>query len=351
MRLNRLTPRRCRALPVCLAIAATLALTAAPARAGGDDDVDALIALVAKKPAKMDREQWLETRREAARKLGRLGDKKAVPVLIEIVKNETFDVIAEIAIDSLGRLRDKRAVPVLQAVIDDSSRDRYVRDEAKKALRRIGVTPRSGHAGGHGDEHPADRGDEHVRVPRGGSILGDDARHDVPAGPAMADDVIAASERLTFAAGDVALTYDTRRETTLLDGEVHARYDKVVEKRKLGFSYHGDGDLAFGVIDLPGDNSLSRAGALSLTGGGEARMFLGDGQLYAQAQLAAGASAIFLSQSIEIRRRPFSKLVSAPLEIPTALASSFCRMPFPLRTVRMRSASRRPWLTGITSFL
>jgi len=278
-------------LALALTVSLLLAL-AAPTAFADKDDVDALIALVAKKPAKMDREEWVEARRDAVRKLGRLGDTKAVPVLNRVVENEKFDVVAEMAIEALGQLRDDRAVPVLQAVVADTSRDRYVRNAAKKALRRIGVEPSTASGKSSGKD-----GDGGITVPRGGSILGDDARYDILAGPELPDDVLAVSERLTFAAGDVALGYDTRRETAVLTGDVSALYEKVVEKQKLGYSYAADADLAFGVIDLPGDNTLSRAGSLSVAGDGEARMFLGDGKFYAQGQLAAGISAIHFRNS------------------------------------------------------
>jgi hypothetical protein len=280
----------------CFAAAAVLVLAAPEARAD-DDDVDALIKLVDKKPGNMAREDWLEARREAARKLGRAGDKKAVPVLIRAVETEKFDVLAEIAIEALGRLRDERAVPVLRAVTEDSSRDRYVRDAAKKALRRIGVDPGDGNGksgGKGGGKKPDDGGDDSVRVPHGGSILGDDARHDIASGPVFGDEVLAASERFTFAAGDASLTYDTERETAVLTGDVSALYEKVIEKQKLGYSYGGDADLAFGVIDLPGDDTISKAGAFSIGANGEARMFLGGGEFYVQGQLAAALTGIVI---------------------------------------------------------
>jgi len=263
-------------------LCATVLLVLAPTRSAraDDEDVGALIKLVDKKPAGMSRDEWLEERREAARKLGRLGDKKAVPVLIRVVEKEKFDVVAEIAIESLGRLGDDRAVDVLRSVVEDSSRDRYVRDAAKKALKRIGVDvgddvgdgggktgggktgggkTGGGETGGGetgGGETGGGDDERLVRVSGGGSILGDDARHDIPAGPAFPQDLLSASERLTFAAGNVSLSYDTQRETAVLDGDVSALYEKIVEREKLGYSYRGTGALAFGVIDYPGDDTL-----------------------------------------------------------------------------------------------
>src|SRR5262252_3688639 len=96
--------------------------------------VDADIALLRKRPRGMDEETWREKRRDAARELGELGDKRAVPPLLEIVQSERFDAILEIAMQSLGKLGDRRAVPPLQHVAEDPSIETYVRDTAREAL-------------------------------------------------------------------------------------------------------------------------------------------------------------------------------------------------------------------------
>lgn len=110
-------------------------------------DVDAWLALVQRQPAGMDRQTWKEKRRDAARKLGASGDRRAVPVLIEVVKVETFDIIGEIAIDALGQLGDPAAVPVLQDVAGDASRDVTQRDAARRALAKLGADATGGGGG------------------------------------------------------------------------------------------------------------------------------------------------------------------------------------------------------------
>src|SRR6201992_419273 len=87
-------------------------------------DVPAWIKLVDNEPADMDRSTWKEKRREAARKLAESKDKRAVPVLIKLADNETFDIIGEIAIEGLGTLGDPSAIPTLQKIIADTSRDK-----------------------------------------------------------------------------------------------------------------------------------------------------------------------------------------------------------------------------------
>ena len=108
-------------------------LAAGPAEiwAQSDERIGSLIELVRRRPDGKDRDQWREERRDAARELGDSGDKRAVPVLIQIVETEQFDAVGEIAIVSLGKLGDDRAVPVLQAVVEDSSRNRFVCSAAR----------------------------------------------------------------------------------------------------------------------------------------------------------------------------------------------------------------------------
>jgi hypothetical protein len=122
------------ALPLAAVLAAAAPAVAQPA------DVPALITVIEKQPAGVDRPTWKEQRRDAARKLAASGDKRAVPVLIKLADAEAFDMIGEIAIEGLGALGDKAAVPTLEKIAADASRDRTQRDLAKKALTKLGVS-------------------------------------------------------------------------------------------------------------------------------------------------------------------------------------------------------------------
>jgi hypothetical protein len=115
---------------------AVLIAGAAPAHA---DKVDDLIALVARKPAGMSAAEWREQRRDAARELGRSGDKRAVEPLMKVAESEKFDAVAEIAIEALGKLGDPRAVPLLKKIADDETRDQYLREAARGALAELGA--------------------------------------------------------------------------------------------------------------------------------------------------------------------------------------------------------------------
>jgi hypothetical protein len=271
--------------------AVALAIALAPATASADE-VDDLIAVVDEKPAGMNEETWKEERRDAAKQLGKLGDTRAVPALIRVVETESFDVVAEYAIESLGKLGDDRAVPVLRQVAGDSSRDRYARELARKALRKLGASA----DGGGGDDD--DGGGALVGSGTGASI-GSSADATIDDGPEFSGDTLGATEILTLAAGGASLTYDTVREVASLDGQVDARYRREIERTKMGYGYGGTASVAGGVIDLPGDGSASEAISFAGTGGGDARFYLADSEVYGAVEGGLGLSLSALKRAAQ----------------------------------------------------
>lgn len=268
--------------PVALAIA--FLIWVLPATVVHADEVDDLVGLLSKKPAGMDGDAWKEERREAAKKLGRLGDRRAVPALIHIVETETFDVVAEHAIESLGKLGDDRAVPALQAVAADSSRDRYARDLARKALAKLGAKAEP--TSGGGDTTAGGM----LTSGGGGTAVGAGSNAAIPDGPVFADDVLAASEVFQLVAGGADLSWDTVRDQTSLAGDAQARYQRNVETRSRGYTYGGDVKLAAGAIDFSGDDSGSQSITTDIGVHGDARFHWNDGPIYGAALGALGLS-------------------------------------------------------------
>ncbi len=282
-------------------VAVAFLVFAGAARAEDPADVEGLISLVQTKPEGMDRAVWKEKRREAARELGRLGDTRAVPVLVEVVKTEKFDIIAEIAIEALGRLGDERAVPALREVYHDTSRDKYVREAAATAMRRIGVNPNAEGGKKKSGTGTGTKPRDLATGSTGSGVLGDSARTDIPKGPAFGDDVIAASERLTFATGALALEYDTQTEITTLDGDVRATYERITEKNKIGYSWGVDAALAAGVLDEQGDDSISQALAFAALARAEARGYANDEDTwFGHVTAAAGVTATGIKTSNQV---------------------------------------------------
>ncbi len=266
---------RARAAVVVLLTTVVLVLVARP-RGARADEVDDLIQLVQSKPAGMDEEQWKEERRDAATKLGKLGDKRAVPALIHVVQTETFDVVAENAIDALGKLGDKRAVSVLQQVADDDSRDRESRDKARRALRKLGAQAK---AKSGDDDDDLGLG----VVGNGGTTtttVGATQAKKIPDGPSFDDDTLAAIERFTIAAGAAHLSYDTQRQLASLDADVTGNYRKEIERTNLGYGYGADVHLVAGALDLPGPGTASEALVLDANIAGDSRFYWQPGGLY-----------------------------------------------------------------------
>lgn len=267
-------------------------------------DVEALIDLIRVKPRGMSRPEWKEQRRDAVKKLGRAGDKTAVPVLIEVVENEEFDIVGEFAIEALGKLGDQRAVPVLRKVAADKSRDRQVRSLAEKALSRLGASPEESAGGGETDsgQGEPDKKDEGTETGTGesgtdlltspgpgGSLIGSSSVP-IPSGPKFDDEVIGATEHLTLAAGAASLQYDTIRSNPAFDGKLSASYERGVDRKSWAYRYGGELQAAGGVTDYDNPDADSKFLALSSTATAEARFYLNGQPIYGLLQGAGGVS-------------------------------------------------------------
>lgn len=263
------------------ALAVVVAVAPADAHAQASD-VDALIALVERQPAGMDRQTWKEQRRAAAKKLGASGDRRAVPVLIEVVKAETFDIIGEIAIDALGQLGDPAAVPVLQDVAGDASRDVTQRDAARRALKKLGADASAaggGATGATGDGTATGDGatgdgtatDDGAIGLLGGEPTGAAAAtvdpEGVPSGPSFAADTLGATERLTFALGSASAAWDSVRERLDVALDVAGRYDRTLDRQHAAHRYGVDAAALTALVNPEG---AANQRLLVVSGGGYA---------------------------------------------------------------------------------
>jgi hypothetical protein len=296
---------------VGLGLACLCFLLCARARA---ESVDQLITLLDKKPAGMNDDVWREKRREAARELGRMNDKKAVPALIRVVETEKFDAVAEIAIDSLARLGDKRAVEPLRKVSQDASRDKFMRDAAANALRRLGQAPPEGAPEPEPEPEPEPQptpggtgpGKGPVTTPTPNQPPGpapqpppepevepepDDEDLSPPEGPGFPADVLAAFDRWTFAIGSLALAYDSVQKRPYLAGAASARWQLGREKPGFGWSLDTGAAFAGGAQDR--DRSMADTSSIAmdfqLGTHAEGRFYLGTpGAIFAGVDAALG---------------------------------------------------------------
>lgn len=302
---------------VLLSLTGLLSLSARPASAQEDTRATELIDLVQKRPSGMDRDLWREERRDAARELGSLGDQRAVPILIQIVKTEQFDAVSEIAIVSLGKLGDTSAVPILQEVANDSSRDRYVRKAAKTALRKLGAKA--------GDDAEQEDGVETL------AITGlSDGLTAVSSGPTtislakdFGDDMLAASDSLTLAVGDAHLDWDSVTKAASLDGQAGARYLRIRERKGLALRYEGRGDVLAGMVEYDADETRSRIVSLNFAGSAQARMYTAAGTWFG---LGSG-TALLNYDHIKVKRggpMPSENFLAADLGV--ALGGGYGRI-------------------------
>lgn len=312
------------ALPLLASLA--VALTAAPriARAQPSIDVAALIKLVEEQPADMDRATWKEKRREAAKRLGTIRDKRAVVTLAKLAENETFDIIGEIAIQGLGQLGDPSAAPALQRIAADAAREKSQRELARKTLAKLGVAtepggspaapsppppttgpaPRPSSGGrrpprdeprpssgkpaevkpsnddpdedsaaddGEGPEDGED-GEDGVDTAGVGAALLDEGTG--PAGPTWQPQVLAAAERLTLGAGSARLSYDTARKRPAFEGDLAATYEHRVDELARMIAWGGDARVIAGYVN-PDGAGANRGAVVTAAARGEARFYSG----------------------------------------------------------------------------
>jgi hypothetical protein len=291
-------------------------------------DVPGLIAVIQQQPADMDRSTWKEHRRDAAKKLAQSKDKRALPVLIQLAETETFDIIGEIAIEGLGTLGDPGAVPTLQKIAADPSRDRSQRELAKKALAKLGASETSPAPAPRPTPAPAPTPtptpaprptpaptptptpapaplppstspSEPAAAPPSGevrasaatsapseSLLGDShAAAGIPALPDLSDDTLAAYERVTLAAGNASMSYDTLAKRFDFSGDVAGSYARRVERTGFAWGVDANVSVVTGLVNQSAiaaqgiNQSQTRGAEVVASGDAEVRYY--HGQLYA----------------------------------------------------------------------
>jgi HEAT repeats len=249
---------------------ALLLVPTVPLEALGQDKADKMLRVLKKRPRRMTRETWLEQRREAARELGRLKDKRAVLVLLKIIKKERFDVILEISIDALGEIGDKRAVDPLKKLLNDPSLDSYVRDAVAGSLKKLGVgsgkpglgdptRPGPGHKPGgkrptskpvSANPEPLppdeDKTDLALRLAREGSPFGDLPPMDLK----LEADLLARTDFWRLVAGNASVLHDGNADDLTSAGlAAFTHYFRQLEKKTYGYTIDGRIDVGFNLTD------------------------------------------------------------------------------------------------------
>ena len=294
---------------------AALIVIAAPAHA---DEVSDWIGVIEKQPTGVDRASWKEQRRDAARKLAAAKDRRALSVFIKLAETETFDIIGEVAIEGLGTLGDSGAVATLEKIAADTSRDRTQRELARKALTKLGakavkpppptvitpppppvitpppppvITPPPPPVVTPPDRVAQPDGDGAV-TGLGDALLGAPASPLPTGAPVFADDLLAASEQLTIAAGVASLAYDSVRDRLTFDLDAAGHYQRRLERERMAWGYQGGARVIAATID-PDGADRSRAFILDVDAIGDIRFYGGPG-LYGVGTVAFATSVQYL---------------------------------------------------------
>ncbi|HEY3803287.1 MAG TPA: HEAT repeat domain-containing protein [Kofleriaceae bacterium] len=322
-------------------------------------DVPGLIKLVENEPADMDRSTWKEKRRDAARKLAESKDRRAVPVLIKLAQTETFDIVGEIAIEGLGTLGDPSAVPTLQQIVGDPSRDKGQRDLARKALAKLGASasgpapapvpvpapgtpptnataPAPAPAAPETGLETAPRDDSSTR-----SLLetgsAQPASSVLPELPALDDDVLAAYNRVTFAAGNAAVNYDTVTKRLEATGNGSGEWQMRVEKPAIAYGADAGASVVAGFIN-PSGRAQTRGTQIDGNGDGEVRFYAG--QLYGIARAAADLQVNYVADIDATNANNDFKLTTTDADFQVAVGGGYGRMLDVGGAIRVRRLAR-----------
>ena len=334
-----------RALVIAICVAASSVALAQ------SNDVPALIKLIENQPNDMDRTAWKEQRRDAARKLGNSRDKRATPVLIKIAETETFDIIGEIAIEGLGNLGDPAAIPALQKITGDVSRDKGQRDLARKALAKLGSGEAAPPPPPPPNPHPtptppppptpspspAPSPSPPPSEPIGSGLIGVRAGPEAPPElPEIADDALAAYERVTFAAGTASFDYDTLRHRSDFAADIAGLYQRRTERPGSAWGVNAGGHLVTGLVN-PDGMQQSRGAVLTANADGEGRIY--SGQVYGVGKAATALQYTYIS-NVNDTGMPVAKNTVFTADAEVAIGGGYGRVLDVGAAIRVRRLSR-----------
>jgi hypothetical protein len=372
-----------------------IALTIASTVAAQPADVPGMIKFVDTQPSDMDRSTWKEKRRDVTRKLGQSKDKRATPLLMRLAETETFDVIGDIAIEGLGTLGDQSAVPTLQRVLADTSRDKSSRDLAKKALNRLGAPevgssappppppketppppketpkqtppppketpkqtppppPKETRTTTGGSTTTAEAGTESTDLGSGAttggftdSLIGASTEStQVENMPELADDVIAAAERLHFAAGTANLQIESlpatnagesRVQNVNFGADVEATYLKKLDAETRAYTIDGDAHLVAGIVN-PEGRGVTRGATFNTRIAGEARFY--SNKLYGVGKAVGALSIQYLGYVDAMDPNNDLKDTTTQFDLQIALGGGYGRVVDVGSAIRVRRLSR-----------
>ena len=115
---------------------------------------------------------------------------------------------------------------------------------------------------------------------------------EIPTGPNLSADTIAAYDRLTIGAGAASFSYDTVRKRPAFDLDAGGRYTKRIEKEKMAWGFDAGAHVIAGFIS-PEGQAQTRSAQVIVDGKGEARFY--GGTFYGVGKAAIGVDTIYAS--------------------------------------------------------
>jgi hypothetical protein len=108
----------------------------------------------------------------------------------------------------------------------------------------------------------------------------------------MADDALAAYERVTFAGGTANLGYDSARKRAEFDADVAGQYQRRIEREAVAWGVNAAAHVVAGYVN-PDGPAVTRGLQVDVSADGEARLY--SGQIYGVGKAAAAGQANYIS--------------------------------------------------------
>jgi hypothetical protein len=166
-------------------------------------------------------------------------------------------------------------------------------------------------------------------------LLGTKPVSDLPALPDVADDALAAYERITFAGGSANLSYDNVRKRTDFAADLAGSYAKRIEREQVAWGVTADAHLVAGQIN-PDGAGLTRGAQLDVDATGEARFYAG--HFYGIGKAAGAIQENYFSDTDTMGNDTKGTAFAADLEI--ALGGGYGRLLDVGAAIRVRRLSR-----------
>jgi len=159
----------------------------------------------------------------------------------------------------------------------------------------------------------------------------------VPELPALPEDLLAASERVTFSAGSASLAYDTSRHRSSFDADVAGLYQKRIEQERVAWGWNAGAHVIAGIIN-PRGREQTRGTQVTAGGDADVRYYVAP-TVYVGGRAALGTQVSYVAD-LEVDPNNDLRDARFALDAQGALVAGYGRLLDVGGAIRVRRLSR-----------